>query len=462
MIARLSYLRTLLRNEHIGSGRFARSRDELEFLPAALEVLETPASPLGRSVALMIGLLMILLLVWAYWGEIDTVAVARGKLVPGGQVKVVQPIELGVVRAIHVTDGQHVNAGQLLVELDPTESEVSKDRIIQALNDARIEARRLEVTLRRLEGEPAELLMLPDTDPIRFREQQHKLQADLNEYRARLAALESERRQVEAQYRAGQAEVARLQALLPIVEEQEQAFRTLMEQKVGARLRWLDARRDLIEQQQDLAVQQHQLQELNAMSQAIQDRSRQLQESFRKSVVGERLNALEQIAQAELELKSAETRERRNRLLSPVDGVVEALAVHTVGGVVRPADELMKIVPDDAPLEVEAMLLNKDVGFVHQGQKVEVKVDSFPFTKYGVIDGEVLKLSSDAKVADKQGLIYPVRVSIDKSSMHVDDYDVALKSGMAVSAEIKTGRRKLIEFFLAPFLRYTSESLRER
>ncbi|MBV1787837.1 HlyD family type I secretion periplasmic adaptor subunit [Marinobacterium sp. D7] len=461
MTDRVSYLTARLRNWYIGTDGSAR-RDELEFLPAALEILETPASPLGRSVALLIGVVMTLVLVWAYWGQIDTVAVARGKLVPGGQVKIVQPVELGVVRAIHVTDGQHVNAGQLLVELDPTESEVSKDRIIQALSDARIEARRLEVTLRLLDGEAAELLMLSDTDPIRFREQQHKLQADLNEYRASLAALESERRQVEAQYRAGQAEVDRLKALLPIVQEQEKAFRTLMEQKVGARLRWLDVKRDLIEQQQDLAVQQQQLQELNAKSQAIQDRSRQLQETFRKTVVGERLDALERIAQAELELKAAETRERRNRLLSPVDGVVEASTVHTVGGVVRPADALMKIVPDDVPLEVEAMLLNKDVGFVHRGQKVEVKVDSFPFTKYGLIDGEVLKLSSDATVDDKQGLIYTVRVSIDKSRMNIDGYEVDLKSGMAVSAEIKTGRRRLIEFFLSPLLRYGRDSLRER
>jgi len=448
----MMYLRALLKNEHIGRDRSARG-EELEFLPAALEVLETPASPLGRSVALLIGLLMILLLAWAYWGQIDTVAVARGKLVPGGRVKIVQPVELGVVREIHVTEGQKVKAGQLLVQLDPTESEVSKERIIQALNDARIEARRLEVTLHRLEGEPVELLMLPDTDPVRFREQQHKLKADLNEYRANLAALESERRQVDAQHRAGQAEVARLKALLPIVEEQEKAFRTLMEQKVGARLRWLEVKRDLIEQQQDLAVQQQQLQELIAKSQAIKDRSRQLKETFRKTITGQRLDALEQIAQAELELKSAETREGRNRLLSPVDGVVEALTVHTVGGVVRPADALMKIVPDDVPLEVEAMLLNKDVGFVHQGQKVEVKVDSFPFTKYGLIDGEVLKLSADAVVDDKLGLIYPVRVSIINTSMNVDGNRVALKPGMSVSAEINTGQRRVISFFMDPLIK---------
>jgi hemolysin D len=350
----------------------------------------------------------------------------------------------------------------LLVELDPTESEVDKEQILQALNAARMEAHRLEVTLRKLDGEKSEMTPIDGVDPILFREQQQKMQADLDEYHASLAVLKSQGKQVEAERQAKLAEVGKLEALLPIIEEQEQAFRTLLERKMGSRLRWLEVKRELIEHRQELLVLHRQVEELDAAFQAGIERRKQLKETLRKTVSGERLEVLQRITQAQLELKAAETRERRNRLLSPVDGVVEELTVHTVGGVVRPADVLMKIVPEGTSLEVEAVVLNKDVGIVHKGQEVEVKLESFPFTKYGLVEGTITKLSADAILDERKGLVYPVRVALSDTRIQVDDGWVSLKSGMAVTAEIKTGRRRLIEFFLAPLLKYRGEALRER
>jgi hemolysin D len=150
------------------------------------------------------------------------------------------------------------------------------------------------------------------------------------------------------------------------------------------------------------------------------------------------------------------------RLIAPIDGVVQQLAVHTVGGVVTPAQELLIVVSQDHPVEVAAQVENKDVGFVKNGQIVEIKIETFPFTLYGTIPGTVLSVSDDAAPIDKVGLVYPTRVSMDRSTIVVEGKEVTLSPGMAVTVEIKTGQRRVIEYLLSPLVKSVKESLRER
>jgi hemolysin D len=165
---------------------------------------------------------------------------------------------------------------------------------------------------------------------------------------------------------------------------------------------------------------------------------------------------------AEQELIKARTRLRARTLVAPVAGVVQQLAVHSIGAIVTPAQQLMVIVPGNDRLEVEAMLENKDIGFVEVGQQAEIKVDTFPFTKYGTIEGEVLDLSNDAVADEAKGLVYKMRVSMKQDSLRVNGRQVTLSPGMTVTVESRTGTRRLIEFFLSPLLRYADESVRER
>lgn len=162
------------------------------------------------------------------------------------------------------------------------------------------------------------------------------------------------------------------------------------------------------------------------------------------------------------ELIKAESRGRFMTLTAPVDGVVQQLSVHTVGGVVTPAQPLLVIVPGDNPFEVEAFIQNKHIGFVNAGQEAEVKIETFPFTKYGTIPATIIQVSNDAIQDEKRGLIYAARVALSRATMAVEEKTVNLTSGMAVTVEIKTGKRRLIEYFLSPLLQYENESLRER
>ena len=352
--------------------RVDRNREEREFLPAALEVLETPASPAGRSAAALICSLFCVAVAWSWFGHVDTVAVAQGRIVPGGRVKLIQPLEVGVVREIHVREGQRVHAGDPLVDLDPTESEVDVD------------------------------------------------------------------------------------------QTHERSLRELFEKRLGARGPWFESRRELAARERELVGYRHRIRQLDSEIAATARRREEIVAEFLRHAAASRVEALAKMEQSRLELRSALLRAERNRLRAPVNGTVHRLSVHTVGGVVRTAEPLMAIVPEGVALEVEADVLNRDVGFVEVGQPVEVKVEAFPFTRYGLIEGEVAHLSADAVVDDASGPVYPMKVKLAEERIRVGDRWVGLSPGMTVAAEIRTGKRRAIEFFLAPLLRYRSEALRER
>ncbi|VEN73503.1 Hemolysin secretion protein D [Candidatus Desulfarcum epimagneticum] len=443
--------------------RVKRKADELAFLPAALEVLETPASPAGRLTLYVIISIFLLALVWGCLGRVDTVAVAPGKIIPGGRVKVVQPLEMGLIRAIHVKEGDHVKKGDALIDLDPTENRVDKARVERAIASLAMKYGRLETTLRRLDGETSAVLKrVAGIDDKTFWDSGKKMETDLADIRSRLAALENDRRALAAERRAVSAEMEKIQAVLPIFEQKEKAMRSLYESGSGTKFEWLEARREWIQKSQDLVSKRHMAAGISARLASNRESRKQARSDFRKGVFAERLQALEDMEQSRLELNRAETREKLNRLTAPVDGKVQNLKVHTVGGVVEPAEPLMTIVPDRTPMEIEAMALNRDIGFIREGQSVEIKVESFPFSKYGLVKGRVARISPDALETGEMGLVYPIAVSMDEDRIQVRDKWVSLCLGMAVTAEIKTDDRRIIEYFLSPLLRYQSEALRER
>lgn len=442
-----------------------RSRDSeaREFLPAALEILDTPANPIGRAVALTLSAFFVIAIAWAWIGQIDIVAVAQGRVVPVGGVKVIQPREIGNVRAIHVTDGQHVEEGELLIELDPTESEVDRNQLLRERMEATIEVARLLAYINGLnEDDPGYNPPLDNVDPAIVSMHRSQLESDLAAFQAELASLDSELSRRIADRSAIQAEVQKLSELIPLLAEREESLLELMERGHTPRPVWQEAKTVLIETQHDLTIQRHRLAEAESgMEAAVMERHRvvadRLQQAYRE--LSESRNEL---AQSELALQRVQNREDLHRLRAPVSGTVQQLTAQTVGGVVQPAEPLMVIVPDDAPLEVRAQVLNRDAGFVTQDQAAEIKLEAFNFTKYGTIDGLVASISSDSIEDEQLGLVYESRIVLDQSAIRVDGEEVPLTPGMSVTVEIKTGTRRIIEFLLSPIQRYQDEAARER
>jgi hemolysin D len=458
-----------------------REREELAFLPAALEIVETPPSPTGRSIGATLVALFVLALAWASLSHVDIVATANGRVIPTGRSKVIQPFETGVVRAIHVSDGQNVKAGEVLIELDPTIAEGEVNHLQGDLMSARLDIARLRAVLADTDDAIAAFQPPENAPPTLVNQQRQFLVAQVSEHRSKIAALDGQRLQKEAELATIKATVEKLNAIIPTIEERVNIRKSLSE--YGSRLQYYEVLQQLTESQQERLVQISHLKEAQAAIAAIVQTRSQTVGEYRRTLFGELTEAERKAAGLAADLSKAEQRSKLQQLNAPVSGMVQQLAVHTVGGVVTPAQTLMVIVPRDSQIEIEAMVSNRDIGFVHVGDEVEVKVDTFDFTRYGLLRGRVRTISSDAISRDSttekpnekasgtsdtnsepkgQDLSYAARISIDRPKLQVEDKMVQLSPGMAVTAEIKTGSRRVISYVLSPVMRYSQESLRER
>jgi len=459
--------------------RGRRPDHEREFLPAALEIIETPASPAGRAIGYVIVLFFAIAVAWACLGHVDVIATARGKIIPTGRTKVVQPFEIGTVRAIHVQEGQAVRAGDVLVELDPTANVAEVDRLSAELLVAELDAARLRAALSNAPDPVAAFVPPPKADPGQVRLYQQFLANQVAEQRAKIAGLDRQQAQHEADRAAVSATVDKLSAAIPMLRERAETKRYLAERGTSSKMSALELEQNLTEYEHELLVQRNRLAEAQASLAAIEENRAQTAAEYRRTALSDLANAEQKIGSLTQEIVKATKKTELQRLTAPVDGTVQQLAVHTVGGVVTPAQQLMVIVPSDSRLEIDATVENKDIGFVAEGNPVEIKVETFNFTRYGLLHGTVIQLSRDAIAPERnsqsptdarepppppqmQEPVYTARISLDRDKMEIDGRSIALGPGMAVTAEIKTGRRRVIEYLLSPVLKYANESIRER
>ncbi|MBD3813467.1 MAG: HlyD family type I secretion periplasmic adaptor subunit [Betaproteobacteria bacterium] len=436
---------------------------EAQFLPAALALRDTPVHPAPRIALWLIMGFALIALLWAAVGRIDVVATAIGKIIPNDRTKVIQPMETAVVKAIHVRDGQDVKAGQVLIELDATTAAADTERLSNEARDSRLEALRAQALLAALaNGTPPRLKPLPGADAEHLLAEQSQATGQYQEYQARQLQLQAELNRRRAELETTQDQVVKLEQTAPIARQRAMDYQKLVKENFVSQHGYLEREQTRIEQEQDLAASRSKVAETRAALMEAQRQQATLAAETRRQLLDQLNLASQKAASLEQELIKAEQRSRLMRLTAPVTGTVQQLAVTTIGGVVTPAQPLMVVVPKDNVLEVEAMLPNKDIGFVNPGQDAEVKVETFPFTKYGTLHGKVTQVSSDAIQDEKLGLIYSTRVKLARDTLQVENKTVRLTPGMAVTVEVKTGTRRVIEYFLSPLLQTTSESLRER
>jgi hemolysin D len=464
---------------------------EREFLPAALEIVETPASPLGRALGAALLVFFAIAVAWACIGRVDIIATAQGKVVPVGRIKVIQPLAAGTVTAIHVRDGDRVKAGELLVELDHTVSAAERGHVMEDLITARLDAARLTALRAGLDDgtiAPAGFAAPADAPSSAVARTRAAMQAQADQQIAKIASLDYQIAQKVAEADETAASIAKLQDGLPWLVKTADVREKAMNLAYGNVIAHYEAQIKLSEQRHELVVQQRKVAEIAAARQALEAQRDQAKAEYAQGIFSDLSDAEQKAAQAADDLIKADKKIADETLRAPIDGMVQQLALHTIGGVVTPAQQLMVVVPGEAHLEIEAMIQNRDIGFVHEGDAVEIKIDTFNFTKYGLLHGKVLSISGDAIQQEKpatqtgsrdtggrgdasairpeepadQGLAYSARIALDAMRMDVEGRMVDLAPGMAVTVEIKTGQRRIIEYLLSPLLRYKQESLRER
>ena len=457
--------------------------DEAAFLPAALSLQETPVHPAPRRLAFGLMLLFVLAVAWAILGKVDIVAVAPGRIIVSDRTKLIQPLEASVVKRVLVKDGDRVKAGQVLVELDPTSANADKSSVQQQLAAAWSEEQRTTALLKALSTATAPTLpqpaalspgttanTAPGAEPVEvldatqaFQEVNALLQAEHQDIRARLARLDAEAQRRQAELRTVQATISKLQATLPMAQAREADFKRLVEQGYISGHATQDRTRERVEMEQDLATQRARLAEAQSALQEAAQTKAALQAETQRTLSDRQAQARTQRQQLQAELSKADQRERLTQLTAPVDGVIQQLAIHSVGGVVTSAQPLMVVVPDATELTAEVRVANQDIGFVNPSQIASVKLETFPYTRYGTVDAQVKLVTADAVTDEKTGQShYPTLLTLSRKTMDVDGKTVPISPGMNITAEIKTGQRRIIEFLLSPVQRAGSESLRER
>jgi hemolysin D len=451
------------RRELAGPRRLA---DEQAFLPAALSLQETPTHPAPRRAAIVICTLFLIALLWSLFGKVDIVAVAQGRVVVSERTKTIQSLEAGVVAKILVRDGDSVKAGQVLVELDATNAQADQANVSEQHKAAESEWQRSSALLDALRVSRAPVLppLPPGEGRGEGRNASHtaQLQAEWQDITARIAKLDAEQTRRGAEAATVREAIAKLEATIPLAQQREADVKGLADQGFMNQHAGQDRTRERIELERDLALQKARLAEAQAAQAESQQSKAALLAETRRALRERQATAQLKRDQLTQEGRKSDQRERLTQLTAPVDGTVQQLAIHTTGGVVTPAQVLMVVVPQGAAVTAEVVLENKDIGFVSAGQAAEIKLETFPFTRYGTVHATVKSVSADAVADDKRGAIFPATLQLQDTQLSVEGKKIALAPGMNLTAEIKTGKRRVIDYLLSPVQTATQESLRER
>jgi hemolysin D len=473
-----------------------RRRDELEFLPAALEIMETPPSPTARLSALVIIALVLSGIVWATIGQVDIDATAEGTVVPPGRTKTVQPFVTAVVTAIHVVNGQHVTAGEDVVDLDATQSMADRDKAAHEVMLARLDEARLQAQLADRPVEwPAGV-----TDRAALVTARDRMHEEVAKQAAKLASLDRQIAEKHADLGEVNATIADIDATMPMVEAHLHIRAQGLKTGYGNELDYQDSLRTLVDQRQQRLIQ---LQKQEQATQSLAGLAAQRDETvaeYRSSLLDSLNQAQDQDAKSTLEMTWATRETELQTLRAPVSGVVQQLAVHSLGGVIQSGAPIMVIVPDDATLEIEAMVQNRDIGFVHPGQPVNIKIEAMDFTRYGMLHGKVTSISrdvvsdnqqymtlqpqdggydasqqsqqtspsrsgaqqSDGSQAGHSDPVYVAHISLQEKGLQTEEGFTPIQAGMTAVTDIKTGRRRIIDFLLSPLQRYRDGALTQR
>lgn len=433
------------------------------FLPAALSLEKTPASAASRLLMWSIMLLFVSGLAWAAIGQLDIVVVARGKVIPSGYSKPVESMIMGRVMVIDVSEGQPVKQGQRLLQLDDEALMSEQRRLLDETRQHKQELAGTQSLLALLDLQQADKLSQhTDRAALEPRQLDSLALARWHEFTATRQSLENNLEQLHKEQQTLRHEAAMYDELLPMMIEQAEQDKQLATQKLLAKRDFLQTEQQRIQQHYKQQTVQSRLAEKQAATRAAEQRLAQYVSAFQRQLYERRQQLQQQVQAQEQALYRLELSLEQHRLTAPIDGVVQQLQVRSIGEVVSPAQTLMMIVPTTHPLEVEAMVENRDIGFMHAGQHVEIKVDAFPYTRYGVIAGRIRFLAPEAVIDEQNVARYPVIIELDQQQISVNGEQRQLTAGMAVSAETKTGQRRVMDYFLGNLRRVSEESIRER
>jgi HlyD family secretion protein len=447
--------------------------DPQDFSPSLLRVQSQPPAPFARAMLHLLLILLFALILWAAFGKLDIVATAEGKLIPQTYVKIVQPFEQGLISEILVSEGQHVQAGQILMRLDTTLSDadgkaINADYLVKQIALRRIDA---ELADKEFKRQPADPDALYNKSIAQYR-------ANRLSYQTALEQELSTHDKAQSDLAAAQQARTKLTETLPHYREQAKAYADMAKDGYISKLAATDKEREHIEKEQDLKTQEHIIVSAQATLAASSRKLEQISADYRQRLQAERADISDKLDKTQAEVTKQQYRNGLLELKASQDGIIKDVATHTIGTVISPGTILMTLVPKDEILRAEVWVSNEDVGFIHLGEPTKIKFASYQFQKYGMVDGQVAHLSADstdntqqgagqsappnAKSPNGQPYAYRALVDLKAQELLVNGVRHALSPGMQVTAEIHLGTRTILEYLLSPVMGAFQEAGRER
>lgn len=432
------------------------TKDKHEFTPLLVEIEERPTSPLGRWLFYTLMAILVVGLLWLFLAKIDVVVSARGKVVPEGEIKTLQPIESGSISAIRVREGQAVKKGDVLIEIDPSVT-------VTDLESKQKNLSLLELEIDRLNALVSDKPFIPNTactDSAAIATQQLAYLSAKSAYEQQRMVIEQQILQTRSQSDASRSDLSRLGQLLSNAKEREVRLKEVLD--IIAKRDYIEAQNQRIEYQEQYRMKEHAITQSNSHIRELQEQLRLITQEYRSKLLAELTQKSKEATALRTEVETTLFRNAKQSITSPVDGYVGKLLITTVGGVVTPAEKLITIVPKDAPLLIKATVLNQDIGFIAKAMEAEVKIDTYDFQKYGLIHGNVKHIADDAIEDEKLGPVYEIAITPTNTTLRGEGKTLPIHAGMSVTAELKVGKRRVIEFFIYPMIKYLDEGLSVR
>ncbi len=432
------------------------TKDKHEFTPLLVEIEERPTSPLGRALLWTILAFMTISSLWLFLAKIDVVVTARGQIIPTGEIKVLQPIETGVISNIYIHEGEFVKKGQVLMDIDPSVTETNLESKLKNLELLDVESTRLLALIKDKKFVPP--VECKDEDLLSTQ----RLIYDTKRvgYHQQLQLIKEQMHQVDSQINSIKADVHRIEELEKSAITRENRLKKVAD--IIAKQEYEAAHKEVIEYDEQAKIKNHEIIKLHSKLTELREQKLLVTQEYQNKLLEELTTKRKEATMLKVEIKSIKFKQSKQHLTSPVDGYVGKLFVHTVGGVVTPAEKLITVIPKDAPLVIKATVLNQDSGFIKKEMESAIKIDTFDFQKYGMIHGKVIHKADDAIDDEKLGPIYEIYIEPESDFLMVNGEKNYLRVGMSVTAEMKVGRRRVIEFFLYPLIKYLDEGMSVR
>jgi len=431
--------------------------DSHEFKPILAEIEEKPVHPFGRLILWSLLLFIIITLLSLYILKVDVVVSARGKVIPDGDVKVLQTLETGVIKRINVKEGDFVKEGDILIEIDPT-VEIADIKEKEKLLDFH------SLTKQRVQSLIAGKKFKPSQDYENSVVQSAIYKSQKDYYSQTLRQKQKEIEEVQTVIDSVKEELNNLNSILSLVSEEENRYKALSEIGAIPENRYREKLKEKVNLEREINLKMSQIKENLVRLERLKHETEAFKSGFNEKLLLEMSNSYEKERLLFSEITNIKFKESKRFITSPVNGYVHLLAVKTMGGVVTPGQPLVSIVPEKTPLIVKAIVLNKDIGFVKEGQDSIIKVDTYDFQKYGTVKGEV-KTVSPFSIEDKELGIdgYPVYVKLNSTELRTKQGKIyKIKPGMSVLTEINIGKRRVIELIISPFIRHIDEGVKVR